>query len=138
MLAATIAYDILRSGKQPVSLVPPNRHGMKKAIEQLHDAGRHTEMMPDIGSLKQVNDGYGQVAGDSVIQMVAAELKKATRGGDVVARVGGDGLIVIPRNMGDAVYRRVDMALYEAKYPEREGTRERVRMALPGSVRKSG
>jgi diguanylate cyclase (GGDEF)-like protein len=48
----------------------------------------------DLDDLKQINDRYGHEAGDTAIVAVADALRSITRGGDVVARFGGDEFIV--------------------------------------------
>jgi diguanylate cyclase (GGDEF)-like protein len=48
-------------------------------------------IMIDIDSFKLINDNYGHIAGDEILQQFAARLKDAVRGSkDWVARYGGD------------------------------------------------
>ena len=49
----------------------------------------------DIDHFKAVNDTYGHIAGDKVIQAVAAELKSSLRSMDTAARIGGEEFAVI-------------------------------------------
>ena len=44
----------------------------------------------DVDNLKPINDEYGHEAGDAVLRAVADTLQGLRRGGDVLARVGGD------------------------------------------------
>ncbi len=44
----------------------------------------------DIDNLKAINDTYGHVKGDKVIQHIAKCLKQSVRKGDVMGRLGGD------------------------------------------------
>jgi diguanylate cyclase (GGDEF)-like protein len=49
----------------------------------------------DLDHFKNVNDTYGHQAGDGVLQGVAAALRTGCRAGDVVARYGGEELVVL-------------------------------------------
>ncbi|WP_206021981.1 GGDEF domain-containing protein [Rhodoferax bucti] len=69
----------------------------------------------DVDFFKRVNDTYGHDTGDAVLQHVAQVMQSAARGGDLVARFGGEEFVVL---MHDCV---VDKALVAA---------ERIRLAL--------
>jgi diguanylate cyclase (GGDEF)-like protein len=47
-------------------------------------------VIADLNGLKQVNDHHGHEAGDRLIKQIAEVLRVSFRGGDVVARIGGD------------------------------------------------
>jgi diguanylate cyclase (GGDEF)-like protein len=49
----------------------------------------------DINEFKQVNDTYGHVVGDELLQMFATELKSRCRSTDTVGRWGGDEFIIL-------------------------------------------
>lgn len=49
----------------------------------------------DLDGFKQVNDGHGHEAGDRFLCAVSTRLLAALRGGDVLARMGGDEFVVI-------------------------------------------
>lgn len=53
-----------------------------------------TILVGDLDGLKETNDTHGHMAGDRLICEAAAALQHAVRGGDVVARVGGDEFVV--------------------------------------------
>ena len=52
-------------------------------------------LMLDIDNFKVINDTYGHDVGDSVLRQVAASIRSALRGHDLVARTGGDEFIVL-------------------------------------------
>jgi diguanylate cyclase (GGDEF)-like protein len=59
-------------------------------------------VMIDIDHFKQVNDRHGHGAGDRVLVALGRLLREATRGQDVVARIGGEEfLLVLPHSGAD-------------------------------------
>lgn len=53
----------------------------------------------DLDGFKPVNDNFGHVAGDLVLQEVAQRLLKTVRNDDTVARVGGDEFVILFANL---------------------------------------
>ena len=49
----------------------------------------------DLDGLKFVNDTYGHCKGDELIKSAAEILKESFRGGDMVARIGGDEFVIL-------------------------------------------
>jgi diguanylate cyclase (GGDEF)-like protein/PAS domain S-box-containing protein len=88
-------------------------------------------LMVDLDGFKAVNDRFGHAAGDAALRQVAARLRQAVRGRDLVARIGGDEFVVLfPDVHGDAeaLRDRVDEALREPLDIEGE------RVHLPAAV----
>ena len=54
----------------------------------------------DVDDLKRINDTYGHLAGDALLREVSNGLMDAVRGGDVVARYGGDEFVVLLPSTG--------------------------------------
>jgi diguanylate cyclase (GGDEF)-like protein len=73
-----------------------NRRALDEALARVLDHGRPFALMHlDLDYFKSVNDTYGHAAGDHVLVAVADVLRKATRDGDIVTRVGGDEFVLI-------------------------------------------
>jgi diguanylate cyclase (GGDEF)-like protein len=49
----------------------------------------------DVNNLKEINDIYGHLAGDSVLKGVAATIRRFLRKSDVVGRFGGDEFVAL-------------------------------------------
>lgn len=49
----------------------------------------------DIDKFKQINDSYGHVMGNHVLQTLAETLESAVRSSDIVCRMGGDEFIIL-------------------------------------------
>ncbi|NML16387.1 diguanylate cyclase domain-containing protein [Azohydromonas caseinilytica] len=53
----------------------------------------------DLDDFKAINERFSRTAGDQVLQEVACRLQQRCRGGDVIARVDGDGFVVVLRSI---------------------------------------
>jgi diguanylate cyclase (GGDEF)-like protein len=78
----------------------PNRVLFEDAAERaLHHSRRSGEpvslLFVDLDGFKAVNDDYGHDAGDVLLAEVARRLEAGLRGGDLVARIGGDEFTVL-------------------------------------------
>ena len=60
-------------------------------------------LVMDLDGFKRANDEHGHLAGNRVLQTVAAGLKKCCRSTDVVARLGGDEFVVVLSDPGDCI-----------------------------------
>jgi diguanylate cyclase (GGDEF)-like protein len=78
----------------------PNRRGFDLlAIQAMHEARREpkplTALLLDLDRFKVLNDTYGHLAGDQVLNGFAQDLKSCLRHSDIVCRWGGEEFIVL-------------------------------------------
>ena len=57
-------------------------------------------MVLDLDHFKRLNDAHGHAAGDAVLRSVAASLTATVRPADVLARTGGEELVVLGHGRG--------------------------------------
>lgn len=65
-------------------------------------------LIVDMDGFKQINDRYGHLVGDSVLQCEASAIKRLFRPNDVVGRVGGDEFVVLMKDVpnSEIVFKR--------------------------------
>ncbi len=77
----------------------PNRALFNDTADQALLRARHGETMAilllDLDRFKNVNDRFGHLAGDELIQQVAKRLKRVLQGNGFVARLGGDEFAIL-------------------------------------------
>jgi diguanylate cyclase (GGDEF)-like protein len=59
------------------------------------DGTRVTAMVLDLDHFKRLNDAHGHAAGDAVLRAVAGSLASTVRPSDILARTGGEELVVL-------------------------------------------
>ena len=86
-----------------------NRRGLEKRLAETIaqvPAGRPASFAHvDLDRFKLINDVFGHVAGDSVLQAVAARLRRAVPAGAVLARLGGDEFVAVLPDLDAAAAR---------------------------------
>lgn len=60
-------------------------------------------MFLDLDGFKSINDSHGHAAGDEILQIVAARLRRVVRAQDFVSRVGGDEFACLIGGLTDQV-----------------------------------
>ncbi|MEJ5227621.1 GGDEF domain-containing protein [Thermodesulfovibrio sp.] len=69
---------------------------LKEEISRAHRSGSPLSIaMVDIDNFKSINDTYGHVIGDRVLNHVAVQMKNFLRSCDVVSRYGGEEFLVV-------------------------------------------
>ena len=83
----------------PVTNMFNRRYIIHRLEEEIARCRRHgtplTVIAFDLDSFKQINDEHGHAVGDYVLRIFGDQLRRATRGSDVVARYGGDEFLAI-------------------------------------------
>lgn len=104
-----------------------NRHELERRLDAAVAAGpssAHALLYLDLDQFKLVNDTCGHIAGDKMLQELAAELERAAPRGGKFARLGGDEFACIVLNAShedaDAVANAIHAAL--ARYRFRFGS----------------
>jgi diguanylate cyclase (GGDEF)-like protein/PAS domain S-box-containing protein len=73
-----------------------NRDAFERACERLAEANEQVLVaFCDLDDFKTINDQFGHHAGDKVLCEVADALRRAVRGHDPVARMGGDEFVLV-------------------------------------------
>jgi two-component system cell cycle response regulator len=94
----------------PLTRVHNRRHLDERLKSELAFAQRHQTplslLLLDVDYFKRINDEKGHAAGDAVLRVLGATLKKIVRTEDVVARYGGEEFAVIARGI-DAPNARI-------------------------------
>lgn len=106
----------------------PNLRAFVEAIQResaraVREGSQLCVLYVDLDDFKSVNDRYGHTTGDTVLQSVATALTSSVRGGDVVARIGGDEFIILlwhaTATDAEVVAERIAQRIQEiaAEYP---------------------
>jgi two-component system cell cycle response regulator len=113
----------LRSGmaaaiRDPLTGAYNRRHALPWLERQFAQArlGRKSiaVMLADLDLFKRVNDRYGHAAGDTVLCAVTERLGAHLRGGDLLARIGGEEFLIALPGASAARARRVAERLCDA------------------------
>lgn len=83
-----------------------NRAHFNQVIDERIDAARRTGgrlalILIDLDGFKQINDRCGHLAGDKLLQHMAAQLRQPYLAGCFVARIGGDEFVVLLSESAD-------------------------------------
>ena len=96
--------DLVRLATHDTLTGLTNRLGMMDEIARSLLAGQRSQrptgvLMVDLDRFKNVNDSLGHAFGDVLLQLAAERMTTVVRGGDLVARPGGDEFVVVMRDL---------------------------------------
>ena len=111
--------------KDPLTGLGNRRHFrsvLARSIEAVARSGDSVLLlMLDIDHFKVINDTHGHLAGDQVLQAIAASLARCVRPADTVARYGGEEFAVILPNcrplFGQVVAERIRQTIASLSIP---------------------
>jgi diguanylate cyclase (GGDEF)-like protein len=67
-------------------------------------------MIVDVDDFKHVNDTFGHIVGDALLQQISARLRQTLPNDVILARLGGDEFVIYRSDTGDAVRAQTDAA----------------------------
>ena len=102
------------------------------------DGTRVAAMVLDLDHFKRLNDAHGHAAGDAVLRVVAGALGAAVRPSDILARTGGEELVVLGL-VGDGdeaahLAERLRFAVASSRTPEGHAVTASIGVALTRPV----
>ncbi|OOF03585.1 hypothetical protein BZG79_08395 [Salinivibrio sp. MA427] len=74
-----------------------NRRYFGELMSEFNGLDRVGLLILDIDNFKAINDRFGHNVGDRVIQYVAEILKRVSKNGEIIARIGGEEFAVVTR-----------------------------------------
>jgi diguanylate cyclase (GGDEF)-like protein/PAS domain S-box-containing protein len=95
------AEDLRRRAQYDALTQLPNRltfyENVQRAISLLkrHSSNPFAVIFIDLDRFKAVNDEFGHLVADAVLELVARRLEACVRSGDIVSRVGGDEFAIL-------------------------------------------
>ena len=104
-----------------------NKKAFYELLEQYAQTGNVALAIFDIDQFKDVNDSYGHLIGDVIIERVAKSLNNSFSATDIVGRIGGDEFAVIMPNLSSEErhvivhrlkYLKAQLQSYHDEYPQ--------------------
>ncbi len=78
----------------------PNRAGLQKRMEEEYErwqryGGQLLLAVLDVDHFKAINDGFGHLAGDKVLRLIAQQVSRRLRKSDFIGRFGGEEFVIL-------------------------------------------
>jgi diguanylate cyclase (GGDEF)-like protein/putative nucleotidyltransferase with HDIG domain len=110
---------------------------LEEALRQLlHTPGSLGVTVMDLDGFKHVNDRFGHLAGNRVLQLVSEGFRANCRGSDYVARMGGDEFVVVlPNITPEAMAERILEFTYAVEAAGEQVCGERLVSLSAGAAR---
>lgn len=92
------------ASKDPLTGVYNRKAFEEKMWEHVRKSNKEecgTLIMIDLDNFKMINDGYGHIAGDSVLKQMVDAMNMCFRKNDLIGRLGGDEFLVFLRDLTD-------------------------------------
>lgn len=104
------------------------QHLDKRLTDEIRRANRYgtplSLIMFDVDDFKEVNDTYGHLAGDKILQKIAVIIKETIRETDIAGRFGGDEFIIIlvqtDLDVAMQVAKRIRAKIGQARVPHKK------------------
>ena len=95
--------DMQEKVQQDVLTKLLNKESTKQAVsvylESMTEDAKAAVLMLDLDNFKAINDTYGHLYGDSVLNQIGATLRNLFRTWDVIGRIGGDEFLVLLKDV---------------------------------------
>ena len=78
------------------------QHAIDSAIRKQRSTCSLAILMLDLDRFKDVNDSFGHIAGDELLQLVAERLNSRLRATDTICRQGGDEFVILLEDLNHA------------------------------------
>jgi len=91
-----------------------NRRGLALYLEGDRRHSAMSVLVLDIDGLKGINDEHGHEVGDRILVSVARTASSVLRGGDLLARTGGDEFVAVVMGADESDARRVAHRIHDA------------------------
>ncbi len=123
----------------PLTGLYNRRFGLERLSQEFSRSVRSNEPLSialfDIDHFKSVNDTYGHQVGDSVLKLIAENVKTVLREGDTLMRYGGEEFLAVLPAAGEADLRAVGermRRIVESSVIFESGTEVRVTISIGG------